>query len=467
MEELKKKRSLAKTQFTRTEKSLRRLLDDERSLEEQIGKRFNEMSQKWQEVQDAHDLYTQELPEEQQVEAEEKYIEEIEVRFEAIERETVITMRKFSQKLPPAMTAKTTGTVPKNEGSVVTGDQSSSSNNPPISSVNLEVPQSSVDQPSVETITQRIGAATVGGLAAQLSSDATESGIGTVGKESVKSGIQFEKQKLDKFEGDIRKYPGFKDRFNSYIVPRYPKSEIAFLLRTHLSPAIRDEVENVEDNMELLWHRLDAKYGNPRKYIDAVLSDLSKVSKGDGVAALNMINTVEKAYRDLVQIGSEIEMSNSYMISMIEKKLPDQMRMEWIKLIAEKGEKDSQVVFSMLMEFLARWRKIIEYDAAAIRKTSDKKIVGQTNHVAKNRQQKSEKSEACWIHEDGNHPVWKCKIFQMMTVKDKLELVKQKQACHACFETSCKGSKDPAECGKAFKCPMKGCGKPHNILIHQ
>ena len=73
-----------------------------------------------------------------------------------------------------------------------------------------------------------------------------------------------------------------------------------------------------------------------------------------------MINTVEKAYRDLVRIGSEIEMSNSYMISMIEKKLPDQMRMEWIKLIAEKGEKDSQVVFSMLMEFLARWRKIIE-----------------------------------------------------------------------------------------------------------
>ena len=140
MEELKKKRSLAKTQFTRTEKSLRRLLDDERSLEEQIGKRFNEMSQKWQEVQDAHDLYTQELPEEQ-IEAEEKYIEEIEVRFEAIERETVITLRKFGQKLPPAVTALTTGNVPKNEGSAVTGGQSSSNNNPPISSANLEIPQ--------------------------------------------------------------------------------------------------------------------------------------------------------------------------------------------------------------------------------------------------------------------------------------------------------------------------------------
>ena len=86
------------------------------------------------------------------IETEDKYIEEIEVRFEAIERETVILLRKFSQKFPPAVTAKTTGTVPKNEGSVVTDGQSSSSNNPLISSTNLEVPHSNVDQPSVETI---------------------------------------------------------------------------------------------------------------------------------------------------------------------------------------------------------------------------------------------------------------------------------------------------------------------------
>ena len=76
MEELRKKRSLAKSQFTRTEKSLRKLLDNEQSLEELISKRFNEMSQKWQEIQDAHDLYMQEVPEEE-VENEEKYIEGI------------------------------------------------------------------------------------------------------------------------------------------------------------------------------------------------------------------------------------------------------------------------------------------------------------------------------------------------------------------------------------------------------
>ena len=39
--------------------------------------------------------------------------------------------------------------------------------------------------------------------------------------------IKFEKQKLEIFEGDIRKYPGFKEGFTSYIEPRYSKSEAA------------------------------------------------------------------------------------------------------------------------------------------------------------------------------------------------------------------------------------------------
>ena len=60
---------------------------------------------------------------------------------------------------------------------------------------------------------------------------------------------------------------------------------------------MKEEVENVEDNVMLLWQRLDAKYGNVKKYVDLVLTDLSKVSKGDGSATLVMINTVEKSYR--------------------------------------------------------------------------------------------------------------------------------------------------------------------------
>ena len=208
-----------------------------------------------------------------------------------------------------------------------------------------------------------------------------------------------------------------------------------------MEPTVREEEDNVEDNDKLLWQRLDSKYGNQRKYIDIIISDLSRISKGDGKASLNLINTVEKA---LVRIAAEQEMCNSSIISMIEKKLPEEMRFEWIKTIAERGEIDSSAVFRLLMAFLTKWRQIIEYDEAAIRKAPEKKV-GAT-HYTGSRQERLYKSEVCWVHEEnGNHPVWKCKAFQALSIKDKLDLVRQKQACQACLETNCKGSKNPEE----------------------
>ena len=478
MEDLKKKRSMVKSQFTRAEKSLSRLLEGEDTIEEQISKRFNDLSQKWQEVQDAHDLYITEVSAEN-VEEENVWIEEIEVRFEKIERDTMIYFRKIGQQQQPLIaTMPRYEPITKIDGSdgATSGQYSNKSGTPLAQASNVaEAPSlleqtaasssATIDQSLVEDSTQQISTPS-SASATQLVENETASSVVAMDRPLLGGVLQLEKLKLEKYDGDIRKYPAFKARFNSYIEPMCPKSQTAFLLRSHLGTVVREEVENVEDDVSLLWQRLDSKYGNARKYIDVVLSDLSKVSKGDGMAALHMINTVEKAYRDLVRIGAEMEMSNSYMISMIERKLPEQMRIEWVKSIAEKGETDSQDVFRLLMEFLAKWRKIIEYDAAAIRKTSDKKMVGHANHVSDTRQ-KSTKSEVCWVHEGGNHPVWKCKLFQMMSIKEKLDMVKQKQACHACFETSCPGTKNPEECGKKFKCPMKGCGKPHNILIHQ
>ena len=76
--------------------------------------------------------------------------------------------------------------------------------------------------------------------------------------------------KLDKFDGDKRKYPAFRERLNIYIRPMCPRSQEEFVLRSHLEPMVREEVDNIEDDVSLLWQRLDAKYGNFQKYIDKV-----------------------------------------------------------------------------------------------------------------------------------------------------------------------------------------------------
>jgi hypothetical protein len=371
------------------------------SLQDTIERKSKELRVKWQELQDCHDRYAPLVATNGEEETkEEEWINPLCERFEQIEGDTDRRLQGFKKM-----------------------DQTQ-------------------EMPMLDASQMRVSAS----------------------REPTRDCVQLERLKLDKFNGDLRKYPAFRDGFMKHVAPMCQDSRKAFVLRAHLEEAVKEEVANIDNDLTLMWKRLDAKYGNLRKYTDTILADLSKISQGGSKAALHLINTVERAYQDLKRIGLETEMSNSYIISVIEKKLPDEMRIDWVKSIAEKGEIDSTKVFMLMLEFLNRWRNIIEYDDSAIRKAPERKV-GSTHHTGQTKTR--EKSEVCWLHEDGKHPIWNCNLFRIMPVEEKVSLIKKKNACQACLETNCNGSKDPEECARKFRCKLGGCDKPHNLLIHQ
>jgi len=278
--------------------------------------------------------------------------------------------------------------------------------------------------------------------------------------------LQLERLKLDKFCGDLRKYPTFRETFKLYVEPMVPESQLPFILRSSLEESVKIEVENIADDLNLLWKRLDEKYGSRSKYVDIILADLSKTTKGDSKAALHLINTVERAHRDLERIGSVQEMSNSTIIAMVERKLPEEMRFDWIKTVAVEDEDDAHYKFKILLQFLRKWKKMIEYDDAAIRKVPEKKV-GAAHFVATKGNKKSKEQESCWIHEELGHPIWRCRSFQAMSIQERLNLVKKKLACHACLEVSCVGATKPENCRRGFKCQVEGCESFHNVLLHE
>ena len=281
--------------------------------------------------------------------------------------------------------------------------------------------------------------------------------------------IQLKRLELEKFDGNLRNYPGFKERFNLYIKPICPAEQLPFLLRQNLEANVREEIENVEDNMECLWERLDLKYANHTKFIGIILSDLERTTKGDAKAALKLINTVEKDYNDLKKIGAAQEMANATVIAMIKKKFPDEMRLDWVQTIAAEGEEDSSVLFDMLLKFLMKWRQMIECDDQIIKQQEKKS--GLTHLAAGEksggRQVDHRKSETCWLHEElRSHPIWKCNTFRAMSLEEKLGLVTQRKACKACLEVNCKGAENPEMCARNFRCNVDKCDKPHNSLLH-
>ena len=115
------------------------------------------------------------------------------------------------------------------------------------------------------------------------------------------------------------------------------------------------------------------------------------------------------------------------------------------------------------MQLLKRSRCIIEYDQAEIRKSVEKK--GTSHHTAAKAVKSSVKK--CWIHDGEGHPIWVCKSFKSISVPERISLVNEHNACHACLSSKCPGNADATNCKKKFVCTVQGCKQAHNKLLHQ
>ena len=404
-ESLKVKRSTSKSQFTRSEKRLSDVLSNPTDVPvATIERRYNELSDKWKAAQDAHDAYLEAVEAEGgEADDAEDWMDEVTQRFDNIEVKADAIIAKMKHPL---------------SGSGVSVDSGA---------VKVEM----------ATNSQR--------------------------DDNTKNSVQLERIKLDKFDGDIRKYPKFREQFEHYVKPLCTSSQLPFVLRSHLSDTVREEVDNTDDNLDTLWTRLDKKYGNRGKQLDAILADISKAPKGDGKSTLQMIMIVEKANRDLSRMGRESEMHNGTVLAMIEKKLPDEIRFEWIQAIAEKEDADSDIKVPMMLKMLEKWRVMIEYDHAAIRKVPEKKAL--LHHATKPTDRRKEK-ENCWIHAAEKHPIWVCQAFKAMQPSERRKLTEEKGACVACLEVRCPGAESNGKCKRKFKCTVSGCKEEHNKLLH-
>ena len=172
--------------------------------------------------------------------------------------------------------------------------------------------------------------------------------------------VQLDGTVLEKFDGNVRKYLKFKDEFDRYIEPMYTEAQLALILWSHLSNEVQDEIEYVDASLSSLWSALDSKYGRKGKQIDAILSDVIKVMHRSTQNMQQMINTLERAYRDLARIGCQSEMHTVFFISFIERKLPKNIRLDWTKHVVESYDDDGEKKFKLMLAFLRKQKAALE-----------------------------------------------------------------------------------------------------------
>ncbi|CAB4021210.1 Hypothetical predicted protein, partial [Paramuricea clavata] len=166
------------------------------------------------------------------------------------------------------------------------------------------------------------------------------------------STMKLERMKLPQFSGNIRDYPRFRSDFEKQILPELESGKVAYVLKSCLEGEAFDAIYNLDDDVTKMWKRLDEKYGLPSKLVDVVVYDIKNIKhlqEGDDQSFLELINTVEKGYQDLARINMESEISNSGTVSLIEERLPRDIKREWsgeVNRSTSKVEQKSSRVFS-------------------------------------------------------------------------------------------------------------------------
>ena len=290
---------------------------------------------------------------------------------------------------------------------------------------------------------------------------------------------------LPVFDGNVKDFPRFKADFTKYVRPRLNKSIVAYVLKSCLTGQPLEVVKNLADEEEVIWSRLDEKYGQPSKLLDSVLFELRSMKQlrdndTDGIEKLATL--VESAQTDLQRVGLERELCNAYVIGDLEKKLPPKIRREWSLLVqGDICETGSDEKFKMLMDFIMMQRRAMEYGCSKVRdfvdnsdsedndseKLSDSpktKIQFHCSHMTESSNVATDIGfKRCSIHDTNSHYLSDCSEFFKLDPHQKLEIVSKYRCCWNCLLPGHKSR----SCWHRKKCKTNGCDHFHSPLLHE
>ena len=186
-------------------------------------------------------------------------------------------------------------------------------------------------------------------------------------------GLKLQPMPLPNVKGDIREYPRFKDDFKNQVVPSVTIAQQPYVLKTCMEGYPLDIVKNVDHSVSEMWKRLDEVYAVPSKIIDVIMKDIKKlkpVKEKENRKFVQLVDIVERAYRDLNRLNLQNQISNASTVSMIEEKLPPDILEKWAELIKSplfSLQYDDVNQFPVLLKFLVERKGILEYVCSDLR----------------------------------------------------------------------------------------------------
>ncbi|XP_068742221.1 uncharacterized protein [Montipora capricornis] len=283
--------------------------------------------------------------------------------------------------------------------------------------------------------------------------------------------LSLEKIKLPKFDGEIRKYPQFKRDFQRHVEPTLDKGDVSYVLRSCLGKEPYETVKSVDDDINEMWKRLDDKYGDPAKVADVIIDSIRRtkiIREGEDKRLVEFVNMLEDGYRDLRRLGLEAEITTTSSVSIIERKLPMDIRREWAQSVSSDASMvDKMNKFPSLLRFLLNQKRAIEYDCAALRaynsNTTMSKAVAHHATAREYTDERQSNYSKCLFHNDAEHWTSECKLYLSESVDGRKRMLKEKGACWSCL----KRGHRIHDCKRKGNCGINDCAGKHHRTIHE
>ena len=154
------------------------------------------------------------------------------------------------------------------------------------------------------------------------------------------------------------------------------------------------------------------------------------IKEGENKRFIELVDAVEDGYKDLKRLGLEREITTTSSISIVERKLPANIKREWAKLVStDNSTVDKTDKFPSLLSFLLTQKRAIEYDTIELRLTTTSTIKGSAHYAKKIKNKESEErreentrpqNNKCLFHRESYYRTCECKFYLSKLNEDKM-----------------------------------------------
>ena len=276
------------------------------------------------------------------------------------------------------------------------------------------------------------------------------------------SGFKMEKPKITKFTGNVREYAIFRADFKHAIESRYSKRDAITFLRTCLEDKPLELIKGISSDYEAAWDYFDAIYGDPRFVSDTITQDIVKfiaLQPGEDARFCDLVLLVKRSFNILKEVGSQNDMDNSHMLSIIEQKKCSDDRKVWSRDLERQGEKATleRLMNWMDVEMKSRMR------ATAPLRSSRSVCAFQVDTP-------KQKWYKCWYCKSSSHWPDSCPKFAALVIDQRIQVAKENHVCFSCMKTAGRDHRVD-NCRRRPKCMKTENGREcmhfHHPLLHK